>query len=144
MFVFTWVVLFSLFLRLLTIAFLPLRFSNEFYQCFQSSPPESTRSLQLPFVFVLQPFIRPLNVLENLKQHAQGNEDLTLRRFSRISYTEPLPPQVQCCFKECQFLASPGVAMIEHHGTANIQGEKGFTKKIKRKCGRAHILIVDE
>ena len=60
--------------------------------------------------------------------HAQGNEDLTLRWFSHINYTEPLPPQVQCCLKEGQFLASTGVAMIEHQGTANIQGEENYEK----------------
>ena len=29
------------------------RFSNKFFQCLQSSPPASTRSLQLPFVIKL-------------------------------------------------------------------------------------------
>ena len=29
------------------------RISNKFFQCPQSSPPASTRSLQLPFVFIL-------------------------------------------------------------------------------------------
>ena len=50
MLLFTWVVLFFFFFCSLTIALLPRRFSIKFFQCLQSLPPASTRSLQLPFV----------------------------------------------------------------------------------------------
>lgn len=52
MLLFTWVVLFFFFFCSLTIALLPRRFSNKFFQCLQSLPPASTRSLQLPFVLL--------------------------------------------------------------------------------------------
>ena len=36
------------------------RFSNEFFQCLRSSPPASTRSLQLPLVFTHPQLLVPL------------------------------------------------------------------------------------
>ncbi|KAJ7392331.1 hypothetical protein OS493_011989 [Desmophyllum pertusum] len=71
------------------------------------------------------PFTHPLSVVEYLatwRKNAGDDQDLTLRRFSPTSYTEPLVLPVSCCRSGCNFAAVSGHAMMDHQKTLQHPG----------------------
>ncbi|KAL9984098.1 hypothetical protein ACROYT_G006357 [Oculina patagonica] len=73
-----------------------------------------------------KPFSQPLNVLDHLEklQNAVGGHDLSLRRFSHISYSKKIPESVKCSFLQCDFISKSRPKMISHQTEVQHPGCK--------------------
>lgn len=93
------------------------------------------------FFFFLQPFSQPLNVLDHLEklQNAVGGCDLSLRRFSYISYSQKLPESVKCSFSECNFKAKSGPEMITHQTEVQHPGWGRFAGTVGGKLWQCQL-----